>query len=108
MNSNGCDGKRWNSVPTVHFRYLDHIPVYARLPAVYLTVQGRRMVLGKKLVQAGRDVRYWLSLSLGVFSCVLVRLRTSFIPRGPGVWFFRNINRLIVLQTRLGLDSAAP
>jgi len=66
------------------------------------------MVLGKKLARASRGVRYWMGLSLGVFACSLVRLRTLFIPHRGGVWFFRNINRLIVLQTRLGLDSVAP
>jgi hypothetical protein len=83
------------------------MPGYVRLLVVYLTVQGRRMVLGKKLVQASRDARYWIGLSLGVSACALNRLGILLSPHGDGVWFFRNLNRLVSLQARLGIDSVA-
>jgi hypothetical protein len=66
------------------------------------------MVLGKKLVRATRDARYWMGLSLGVSACALNRLGILLSPHGEGVWFFRNLNRLVSLQARLGIDSAAP
>jgi hypothetical protein len=66
------------------------------------------MVLGKKLARASRDARYWIGFSLGVFACALNRLGILLNPHGKGVWFFRNLNRLVSLQARLGIDSAAP